>query len=144
MKKNEELLQRCFDSDLNDDEMESLFSEMSKDKTLRVQFRSLQKLQTELRSIPSPNVPATLDERITSTFVAPRTGMFPSRSAFQRIYRKKFTLSIPAFAATILLLLAGSYVAAKTIFIPKQKLEYIYVVEMPTYVVQSNYQIKTN
>jgi len=145
MKKIEELLQRCFDGDLNDVEMKQLFFEMSTDGSLRKQFRSLQALRKGIQSIPLQPVPASLDKRIKSLYPMSDNRMSPNKSAFRRIVTKKFTLSMPAFAATVLMLLAGSYFAATNIFVPKQKLEYVYVVEMPAYVVQSNYQIiKTN
>jgi len=145
MKQNEELLQRCFDGDLNDDEMKQLFFAMSNDKILRKQFRSFQTLRLGLQSIPLQNVPVKLDERIKSLHSVSRDEILPSKSALRRVITKRFTLSVPAFAATILLLLAGSYFAATNIFVRQPKMEYVYVVEMPAYVVQSNYQIiKTN
>ncbi len=139
MKKDEELLQGFVDNDLNDEEMKNLFLELSTNEVLRKQFRTLQTLRDELHSIPTPNVPATLDVKIKSLSLSSHLRLLPNKSVLRRIVDKKFTLSIPVFAATVLLLLVGSYVAATTIFVQKQKTEYVYVVEMPAYVVQSNY-----
>ena len=131
MKQNEELLQRCFDGDLNDDEMKQLFFAMSNDKILRKQFRSFQTLRLGLQSIPLQNVPVKLDERIKSLHSVSRDGILPSKSALRRVFTKRFTLSVPAFAATVLLLLAGSYFAATNIFVQQPKKEYVYVLQIP-------------
>ena len=139
MKKDEELLQRFVDNDLNDEEMKNLFLELSTNEVLRKQFRTLQTLRDELHSIPTPNVPATLDEKIKQLTSVPKIKMLSNKSALRRVVTKKFTLSMPAFAATILLLLVGSYFAATNIFVSKTETEYVYVVEMQPVIIQSNY-----
>ncbi len=139
MKKNEELLNRFIDNDLNDEEMKVLFLELSTNEVLRTQFRTLQTLRDGLLSIPSPDVPLTLDLKIKSLSSSSQLRLLPNRSVLRRVVDKKFTLSIPTFAATVLLLLMGSYIAATTIFVQKQKTEYVYVVEMQPVIIRSNY-----
>lgn len=131
MKKHEELLQRCFDGDLNDDEMRNLFSAMSNDEMLREQFRSLQMLRNGLQSLQSQIVPAALDERIKRMSFATQRTMLSGESILRRIMERKFVLSIPAFAATVLLLLAGSYFAATKIQTQQGVTEFVYIMELP-------------
>ena len=139
MKKDEELLQRFVDNDLNDEEMKNLFLELSTNEVLRKQFRTLQTLRDELRSFSSVNVPVTIDEKIKQLTSVPKIKMLSNKSALRRVVTKKFTLSMPAFAATILLLLVGSYFAATNIFVSKTETEYVYVVEMQPVIIHSNY-----
>ena len=139
MKKDEELLQRFVDNDLNDEEMKNLFLELSKDDSLRIQFRLMQTLRDELRSFSSVNVPVTLDVKINSLRSPSQLRLLPNTSALRSVVDKKFTVSVPAFAATILLLLVGSYFAATNIFVSKTETEYVYVVEMQPVIIQSNY-----
>lgn len=131
MKKNEELLQRCFDGDLNDDEMKYLFSAMSNDEMLREQFRSLQTLRTVIQSLQSQNVPTTLDDRIKRMSLTPHGTMPFSESVLRRIVGKKFILSIPAIAATVLILLAGSYFVTTKMLVPKAETEFVYIMQLP-------------
>ena len=144
MNKTEELLQRCFDSDLNDAEMKELFRELGKDAELRKSFRSLQSLRNDLRSITSPQISSLLDERIGKISVSSSAAYDAHRSPMRRMVMKKMSVSIPAMAAVLLILLMGSYFAAVNFFVPQQKTEYVYVVEMPAYVVQSSTSIITN
>lgn len=139
MKKDEELLQGFVDNDLNDEEMKNLFLAMSKDDSLRIQFRLMQTLRDELRSFSSVNVPVTLDVKINSLRSPSQLRLLPNTSALRSVVDKKFTVSVPAFAATILLLLVGSYFAATNIFVSKTETEYVYVVEMQPVIIQSNY-----
>ncbi|MDP1677419.1 MAG: hypothetical protein Q8L88_11195 [Bacteroidota bacterium] len=131
MKKNEELLQRCFDGDLNDDEMKNLFSEMSTDETLRMQFRSFQTLRQGLRSTPVHDVPVKLDERIKRLSLTSHVKMLSDKSRLQNFLSKKFSFSMPAFAATVLLLLVGSYFAATIVLAPKAETELVYIMQLP-------------
>lgn len=146
MTQNEELLQRCFDADLNDEEMKNLFLVLGKDGGLRNTFRSLQTLRRELHSIPAPNVPPELDERIKALSRYSMLHLLPDRPSLKNFAAKKITMSVPALAAALLLMVIGSYFAATTgEGVPKPETEYVYVVEMPAYVVQSSYQtIKNN
>lgn len=139
MKKNEELLQRYIDNDLNDVELKNLFIELSTNDALRMHYRRMQTLRSELHSIPPPNVPITLDLKIKSLSSSSQLRLLPNRSLLQKVVEKKFTLSIPAFVATILFLLVGSYVAATTIFVQKQKTEYVYVVEIEPITIRSSF-----
>lgn len=139
MKKNEELLQRFIDNDLSDEEMKILFLELSTNDSLRKQFRTMQTFRSELLSIPSPNVPAALDLKIKSLSSTSQLRLLPNRSVLRRIVGKKLTISIPVFTAAVLLLLAGSYIAATNTFVQKQKTEYVYVVEMQPVIINSNY-----
>ena len=66
MSTNEELVQRCFDMDLSDDEMKKLFFDLSKDGELRKTFRSMQSLQHDLHNISQPIVPSQLDRKVES------------------------------------------------------------------------------
>ncbi len=139
MKKNEELLHRFIDNDLNDEELKNLFNELSTNEVLRTQFRDLQKLRNELLSIPTPNVPLTLDLKIKSLSSSSQLRLLPNRSVLRRVVDKKFTLSIPAFAATILFLLVGSYVAATNVFVRKAVTEYVYVIEIEPITIRSSF-----
>ncbi|MEI7907868.1 MAG: hypothetical protein WCI84_10985 [Bacteroidota bacterium] len=146
MTQNEELLQRCFDGDVNDEEMKNLFVVLCKDGGLRNTFRSLQMLRRDLHSIPVPNVSPALDERIKTLNKYSLLRLLPDRPSLKKFTAKKITMSVPAIAAALLLMVIGSYFAATTIEVtPKPETEYVYVVEMPAYVVQSSYQtIKNN
>jgi hypothetical protein len=132
MKKSEELLQRCFDGDLNDSEMKELFFEMSNNDELRIQFRSLQTLRRGLQSLRSPNVPQSLDKRINRMNAVPPFANLPGTFGLRQIIAKKFTLSIPAFAAAVLLLLAGSYFAVSKVAAAKTETEFVYIMQLPT------------
>ena len=146
MTQNEELLQRCFDADLNDDEMKNLFLVLGKDGGLRNTFRSLQTLRRDLLSIPAPNISPALDERIKALNRSSMLRLLPDRPSLKKFAAKKITMSVPALAAALLLMVIGSYFAVSTVEVgPKPETEYVYVVEMPAYVVQSSYQsIKNN
>ncbi|MFA6468139.1 MAG: hypothetical protein WCW35_04515 [Bacteroidota bacterium] len=145
MNEKEELLQRCFDNDLDDGELRMLFVELGKNAVLRRSFRAMQLLREDLHSISSPEVPRTLDERIERIGRRSVLRLLPNAAPFKRFAIKKISVSAPAIAASFLLVLFGSYYAATRIFVPVPKMEYVYVVEMPAYVVQSNYQeIKNN
>ncbi|MFA6457068.1 MAG: hypothetical protein WCW40_09625 [Bacteroidota bacterium] len=145
MKEYEELLQRCFDNDLDDKELKTLFAEMSKNASLRASFCALQSMRQDLHAIPVPEFPRALDERVRSINRGLILRMFPNAVPVHRFVEKKISFSVPAIAASILLLLFGSYYAATRFFVPQPRMEYVYVVEMPAYVVQSSYQeIKNN
>ena len=146
MTQNEELLQRCFDGDVNDEEMKNLFVVLCKDGGLRNTFRSLQALRRDLHSIPAPNISPALDERIKALNRSSMLRLLPDRPSLKKFAAKKITMSVPALAAALLLMVIGSYFAATTVEVaPKPETEYVYVVEMPAYVVQSSYQtIKNN
>jgi hypothetical protein len=139
MKKNEELLQRFLDNDLNDNEMKKLFIELSTNDVLRKQFRTMQTFRIELQSIPSQNVPVALDMKIKSLSSSSELRLLPNKSLLRRVVEREFKFSIPAFAATILLLLVGSYVAATNVFVRKAVTEYIYVIEIEPITIQSSY-----
>lgn len=139
MKMTEELLQRCFDLDLNDEEMKKLFSELSKDKELRKTFRLMQSLQNDLRSILQPIVSSQLDKKVDAMIFS---SSFHSTSGTQNLLHlrtKRWSVSLPAIAATFLLMLTASYLAATTIFAPEPETEYVYVVEMEPIIIRSNY-----
>ncbi|MFA5832542.1 MAG: hypothetical protein WDA22_03590 [Bacteroidota bacterium] len=145
MNVKEELLFRCFDEDLNDDEMKKLFVDLSKDDDLRNSFRNMLRLQHDLQMISKPTVPHALDMQMKTLSSSSRLSNMPDRPLLRRIVSKKISLSIPAFAAAMLLMLLGSYILATNVAVQKPKMEYVYVVEMPAYVVQSNYNpIKNN
>ncbi len=131
MKTIDELLQRCFDGDLNDDEMKQLFVEMSIDGSLRKQFQSLQTLRNGLRSIPLPGTTGMLDDRIKRLHLNTSVRIQSGRSFFQRIMNKKFSFSIPAFAAAVLLLIVGGYFTVTKIAAPKTETEFIYIMQLP-------------
>jgi len=139
MKKNEELLQRFVDNDLNDEEMKNLFLELSTNNALRKQFRTMQTFRSELLSIPSSNVPVTLDLKIKSLSSNSQLKLLPNKSALRHVMGKKFTFSIPAFAATVLLLLVGSYFAATNFFVQKPLTEYVYVIEIEPITIRSSF-----
>lgn len=137
MNKSDELLQRCFDNDLNDEEMQILFAELSGTREMRKQFRFLQELKMELRSNTTIQVPSSLDERIRSLILTRHRSNLPDASPLRRIISRKFTISVPAFVATVLFLFVGAYFAAANVIKQKTETEYVYIVEMPPYVVQS-------
>jgi len=145
MNSNEELLHRCFDADLNDNEMKKLFLDLSKNADLRNTFRKFQSLQHDLHMLSQPAVPASLDARMSTLRPALRFRQMQDRPLLRRIVSKKISLSLPALAAAFLLMIMGGYFAVTNVAIPKPKVEYVYVVEMPAYIVQSNYtSLKNN
>lgn len=139
MKKNEELLHRCLDGDLNDVEMQHLFLAMSNDAELRSLYRELQSLQSGLQSIPKPVVPESLDKRMQSFSPPVQRTLVADRPSMRRFIGKRISLPLPAMIAMVLFAVIGSYVAAKSSLIAVPEKEFIYVVEMQPVVIQSNY-----
>jgi len=144
MNTHDEILQRCFDDDLNDDEMKSLFTLLSKNKVLREEYKAMHALRNEFRSGESYRVPAHLDDRVNDMIASHRRTFIRNAAPVKRFFARRLSFSVPAFAALIVLMLAGSYVAAATWFKPARLTEYVYVVEMPAYVVQSTVYTTTN
>lgn len=141
----EEMLQRCFDNDLTDDELKIFFATLAKDRNLRDDYKEMHVLRNDLRAALSMPVPAALDERVNATIASHRQGFIPDAAPVRRFFSRRLTLSVPAFAALIVLLLAGSFYAATTVLRPEQRTEFVYVVEMPAYVVQSTvYDVVNN
>ena len=139
MSTNEELVQRCFDMDLSDDEMKKLFFDLSKDGELRKTFRSMQSLQHDLHNISQPIVPSQLDRKVESLIFSTPAHSSSYNLKLHHLRTKRWSVSLPAIAASILLMLAASYVTATTIFTPAPETEYVYVVEMEPIIIRSNY-----
>lgn len=137
MTHHEEMLQRCFDNDLTDDELKTFFASLAKDRRLRDDYKAMHVLRNDLRTAPTIPVPVALDERVNAVIASHRRKFIPDAIPVRRFFSRRLTFSVPAFAAMIVLLLAGSYFAATTVVRPVQQTEYVYVVEMPAYVVQS-------
>jgi negative regulator of sigma E activity len=145
MTHHDEMLQRCFDNDLTDDELKTFFAALAKERKLRDEYKEMHVLRNDLRAAPSIPVPAALDERVNAMIASHRRRFIPDASPVRRFFSRRLTLSIPAFAALIVLMLAGSFYAATTVFRPVQQTAYVYVVEMPAYVVQSTvYDVVNN
>ncbi len=139
MKENEELLQRCFDGDLSDREMKKLFGDLSIQEKLREQFRAFQRLRNDLQTVPVHPVPVSLDLRIQSVIPQKQMRLLQHSSVVKRFVEKRFSVSIPAIAATLLVTFAVCYAAAIMMFTTTPAKEYVYVVELPAYVVKSNH-----
>ena len=131
MTKNDELLQRCLDGELNDEEMKQLFFEMSNDEALRKQFRSFQSLRRGLQTIPIPSVPIKLDEKIKRLSLTPQIKRSLNKSVMEKVLSKKLSFSMPAFVGTALLLLLGSYFAATKIIPSRAETEFVYIMQLP-------------
>ncbi len=126
-------LQRCLDEDLNDEEMRILFSQMAQDTELRKDFRGLMALKFEFHRLN--------DERNTVTSKpVKRESMMMGR-----IIGRRLSISVPALAAVILMAVIGTYSLMRQ---SREKVfedRYVYVMEMPAYIVQSSYtQTKNN
>ncbi|MCK9408606.1 MAG: hypothetical protein WCX28_13990 [Bacteriovoracaceae bacterium] len=144
MNSSEELLQRCFDNDLGDNEMKALFTELSTSVQLRYEFRSFQSMRTGLNAADNPSIPLSLDTRMESLFSSTLFRV-SSLVLLNAVVSKRFTVSIAAIAATLVLVLFGSYIAAINTIPSSTTTEYVYVSELPAYVVQSSFhEIKNN
>ncbi len=132
---NDELLQRCFDGDLNDAEMELLFSRMGNDAGLRKDFRSLMSLRNDLQTIRDRMEPLR-----ESTRPIPVSGQIlqkPDRPSIRTRFNKKISVSIPVLTMVSILILIGTYSLTRSMTERQQDLQYVYFGEMPAYVVQS-------
>lgn len=133
---NDELLQRCFDGDLNDAEMEQLFSRMGNDAGLRKDFRSLMSLRNDLQMIRDRMEP--LRESVRPIPVSGHQFQKPDRPSLRSHFNKKISVSIPVLTMVSILILFGTYSITRSMTERKQDMQYVYFGEMPAYVVQSS------
>lgn len=137
MSNTDELLQRCFDGDLNDEESQMLFTRLSAQRQLREEFRALADLKNNIRGTRSIPFPRALDDRIRPMFARGKRTMAPDALSVRGIFRRRLTIPVPAFAVLILIMIAGILFSLRPETPPQYKTEVIYLSEMPTYVVQS-------
>ncbi len=141
MKHDQENVHRCLDNDLSDAEMKELFLTLGRSPARRKEFRALLQLRHELRSEPI-SVPSSLDERIQPVLRPPAATILPFPAS---IVRRRISFSLPAAAAALLLMLAMGYAAATSFAVPEQRNKYVYIVELPAYVVSGSHtQIVNN
>lgn len=132
-------LQRCFDEDLNDEEMRMLFVHMSNNADARKDFRSLLSLKRELQMVQSPVLrPSTPSP----------SSFFSQNRVFERqqhpagilgIISSHISIRVPVFAMIIAAIGIAGYFAAVNVMQSRPKTEYVYVVEMPPVIIRSNY-----
>lgn len=136
MTTNEELLQRCIDDDLTDQEMQSLFAALSTSAPLRNEFRDLLALRSELSLTAHSAAPVSLDRRIESLAV-PRWSL--NRPAFRRVLSRR--IPVPAFAlfAAAVMLIFGSIAYYGQQMLRPPVTRYVYVYEMQPVIVQSHF-----
>ena len=145
MNANDEMLHRLMDNELPDEGMRELFGELQHNRMLREQFRSLLNLTHVLHAGASEPVPASLDTKVEALFRTHRPQFAVDASPIRKMFARKIRIPLPAFAAAVLLILLGSYVALTTLPAVTRQTEYVYVVEMPPYVVQSTvYEVVNN
>ncbi|MFA6541951.1 MAG: hypothetical protein WCT99_10150 [Bacteroidota bacterium] len=140
MNAHEELLQRCFDNDLTDTEMEILFRELSINKGLRHEFKDLSLLLDDVREAFVIDQPQPNESILRSNATAPYIG---GKSPVRRLITKKITVPIPIAIVIFLLTIIGSIYSVKALT-PIQKPEYVYLMEMPPYVVQDYSNVHSN
>lgn len=126
-------LQRCLDEDLNDEEMRILFSQMAQDAELRKDFRGLMALKFEFHRLH--------DERnMVTTKPVKRESMMMGT-----IIGRRLSITVPALAAVILMAVLGTYSLIQQSRGNVFEERYVYMMEMPAYVVQSStMQTKNN
>jgi hypothetical protein len=145
MNANDEMLHRLIDNELPDDDMRDLFGVLQHNRMLREQFRSLLDLTHMLHAGAAEPVPATLDKKVEALFRTHRPQFTVNASPIRKMFARKIRVPLPAFAAAILLILLGSYFTLTALPEVTRQTEYVYVVEMPPYVVQSTvYDVVNN
>jgi len=145
MNANDEMLHRLMDNELPDDGMREVFGALQQNRMLREQFRSLLDLTRVLHAGASEPVPASHDTKVEALFRTHRPQFAVDASPIRKMFARKIRVPLPAFAAALLLILLGSYVALTTLPAVTQQTEYVYVSEMPPYVVQSTvYDVVNN
>ncbi len=145
MTANNEMLHRLIDNELPDDGMREVFGELKENRMLREQFRSLLILTHMLHASASEPVPASLDTKVEALFRTHRPQFAIDASPVRNFFARKIRIPMPAFAAAMLLILLGSYIALTNVPSVTQHTEYVYVLEMPPYVVQSTvYDVVNN
>ncbi len=136
---NNDLLQRCMDDDLNDEEMKHLFATLSSDEQLRKDFRSLAALKNELRRIPDPLPPIYTNSGVRKYSADNGSIRKGGRISFNRLITSKISVRIPVIAALLLTMGLAGYGAMMLMFPKQPRTEYVYVVEMPPVIIQSSY-----
>jgi hypothetical protein len=145
MNANDEMLHRLMDNELPDDGMREVFDALQKNRMLRDQFRSLLDLTRVLHAGATEPVPASLDTKVEALFRTHRPKFAVDASPIRKMFARKVRIPLPAFAAAILLILLGSYFTLTALPDVTRQTEYVYVVEMPPYVVQSTvYDVVNN
>lgn len=142
---NDDLLHQLIDNELPDDGMREAFGALTENRMLRERFRSILAMTHMMHaSVPEP-VPASLDLKVEALFRAHRPHKAIDASPIRDFFARTIRIPMPAFAAAVLLILVLGTVALSYSPAVTQQTEYVYVVEMPPYVVQSTvYDVVNN
>jgi anti-sigma factor RsiW len=134
MTNNEELLQRCFDNDLNDAEMKRLFAALAGSASLREEFSSMQGMQHSLRSVAQYLPSVSLDRRVEQLTSGRRT---TAAAPIRTLFRRTVPLRTVAIAVMLFVFVAGSLLLVLPVSKKEIETQYVYIVQMPPVVVTS-------
>jgi hypothetical protein len=139
MNSSEELLQRCFDNDLNDTEMRTLFTTLSTSVRLREEFRSFQTMRMQLLALNTAVATSTLDRRIETLPGRPQEFWHAARLPVRRLFSKRIRVPVLAMIVAAAVLLFSSMIAAIQLSSQQPVTQYVYVYELQPVVVQSHF-----